>query len=343
MINFRSDTQTLPTPRMYEAMRSADIGDDTYFEDPTVIRLEEIVAELAGTEAALLLLSGTMANLVALMTLCRPGDEVFVSRHAHLVNSEAGGYAAVAGVAPHLIESDRGQPTGAEIAAGVLPLDVHRPRPRLLWLENTNNRAGGTVMGVEHHRQVVAAAKAASLSVHLDGARLFNAAAAEGVTIDQLTAGVDSVYLDLTKGLACPMGALLAGSSEFIDEARRTRRRIGGGMRQAGLFAACGLVALEELVERLVEDHDLARWLAERIAGIDGYAVDLVTVETNIVNVDVAALGGAAEVAADLAAEGLLVTARPPAGLRLVTHLQVDRQQGELALAAMARVAARRL
>jgi threonine aldolase len=339
VINLRSDTQTLPTRRMYEAMASAPIGDDTYFEDPTVLRLEERVAALMGMESAMLVLSGTMANLVALMTWCRPGDELFVDEHAHVVNSEAGGYAAVAGVVPHLVEGERGHPLPLALRRSVLARDVHRPRPRLMWLENTNNRAGGTVMTVDHHREITAAARDASLNVHLDGARIFNAACVLGVEPDRLTTGVDSVYVDLTKGLACPMGALLAGPADFIQEARHVRRRIGGGMRQAGVFAACGMVALDDLVDRLDQDHALARWLAERIAEIEGFAIDPATVETNIVNVDVSALGEAGELAAAFADEGLLVTARPPGGIRLVTHLQVTRQLAEVALRVLEDVA----
>lgn len=340
VIKLRSDTETLPTPRMYEAMVSAPIGDDTYFEDPTVIQLEERVAELMGKEAALLVLSGTMANLVALMTWCRPGDEMFVDVSAHVVNSEAGGYGGVAGVVPRFIDGERGHPKPSALQAAVLPRDVHRPRPRLLWLENTNNRAGGTVMSLDHHRQVTRAAHEASLIVHLDGARIFNAARAIGVPPAALAEDVDSVYVDLTKGLACPMGALLAGSVDFIEEARHTRRRIGGGMRQAGVFAACGLVALDDLVDRLDQDHELARWLAEQIAEIPGYSVDLDSVETNIVNVDVSELGGSVDVVAAFAAEGLAVMARPPHGIRLVTHLQVDRTQAEMAIRIMEKVAA---
>lgn len=323
---------------MLQAMASAPLGDDTFSEDPTVLELEARVADLVGKEAAMLVLSGTMANLVALMTACRPGDEMFVDAHAHVINSEAGGYAAVAGVVPHVVEGERGHPLPEAVLDAVRPRDVHRPRPRLLWLENTNNRAGGTVMGVDEVARVTQAARKASLFVHLDGARLFNAATALDVEPARLTSGIDSVYVDFTKGLSCPMGSVLAGPADYIEEARYTRRRIGGGMRQAGVIAACGLVALDELVERLHEDHALARWLAEGIAGIDGYAIDPSTVETNILNVGVSALGETGEVVAALADAGLLVSGRPPDGIRLVTHLQVDRRQAEQALGLMEKV-----
>lgn len=322
-------------------MAAAELGDDTYFEDPTVQRLEERIAACLGMEASLLVMSGTMANLVALLTLCRPGDEIYADPSAHVLNSEAGGYSAIAGVAPMLLKGTRGHPLPDSLGHAIPGRDVYRPRPRLLWLENTNNRAGGTVMPIAQQRTLVAVAHERSLAIHLDGARLFNAAVSLGTEPRELAEGMDSVYVDLTKGLACPMGALLAGSKNYIDEARYRRRLVGGGMRQAGVIAACGLVALETLVDRLVEDHLLARWLAQRIAEIDGYRIDLDKVDTNIVNVNVSRIGDTGTVVAALREEGLLVTSRPPDMIRIVTHLQITQAMAEDALRVMEQVAQR--
>ncbi|MGH8913014.1 MAG: threonine aldolase family protein [Acidimicrobiia bacterium] len=339
LLNLRSDTQTLPTEAMLEAMSAAELGDDTYREDPTVIRLEERVAEMLAREASMLVLSGTMANLVSLMVHCRPGDEFFVDAQAHVIRSEAGGYAGVAGVAPVFVEGRRGHPAPEALRAGIHDPDVHRPHPRLLWLENTHNRAGGTVMGIEHQRSLVEIARDSGLATHLDGARIFNAAIALGLPVDHLADGADTVYVDLTKGLSCPMGALVAGDLSFIEEARNKRRALGGGMRQAGIIAAAGLVALETMVDRLEDDHALARWLAERLAEIDGYDVDVDAVETNIVFADVSRLGGSQLVAERLLAKGLIVLGSPPSEIRMVTHRHIGRPEAETALRLLAGLA----
>ena len=324
IINLRSDTQTLPTARMRQAMAEAELGDETYGEVPTVLRLEAMAAERLGTEAALLVISGTMANLVALLTHCRPSDELFVDREAHVLWYESGGFASVAGVVPTMVPSHRGHILAEALEAAVRPANVHYPRARLVWLENTHNRGGGSVMPLADQRAVEAVARRHGLAVHLDGARVFNAAAAQEVEAAQLASGVDSLIVDLTKGLSCPLGALLLGSREFIAEARFHKRVLGGGMRQAGVIAACGIVALEDLVDRLAEDHARARALAERLAAVPGLAVDPATVETNMVYVDVGALGASSDVVAALRADGLLVSDRPPDRIRLVTHLQIS-------------------
>jgi threonine aldolase len=335
LIDLRSDTSSLPTPEMRRAMAEAEVGDDTFAEDPTVRRLEERVADVLGTGSALFLLSGTMANLVALLTHCTPGDELFADHTAHVLRSEAGGYAALAGVTATPIVGNRGHLTADQVRQVHHGPDVHRPQARLVWLENTNNRAGGTVMPVAQQLGVTSTAAELGLLVHLDGARVFNAAIALGEPVDRLVRGVDSVYVDLTKGLACPMGSLLAGTAEFIDRARHRRRLVGGGMRQAGVVAACGLVALDQQVDRLIEDHALARWLAERIADLPGCVVDPDEVETNIVNVDVSAIGGASEIANAMRLAGVLVSQRPPDQIRLVTYLGIDRELAEEAARAI--------
>lgn len=339
-VNLRSDTQTLPTQGMLEAMGDAALGDDTYREDPTVSQLEERVAEMFSRNAALLLLSGTMANLVALMVHCRPGDEIFVDEDAHVVRSEAGGYAGVAGVVATFIEGERGHPTPEGLRSRLHQSDVHRPNPRLLWLENTHNRAGGTIMSQEVRESLLSMARDAGLAAHLDGARVFNAATALDLPVAELGRGFDSVYMDLTKGLSCPLGALLVGDDAWIEEARQKRRMIGGGMRQAGSIAACGLFALDTMVERLSDDHQMARRLAEQIAEIEGCAVDPSSVETNIVFVDVTTLGRSTDVARGLSQMGVIVSDYPPSQIRLVAHRQIGIVEADTAVSALQSLAA---
>lgn len=321
-------------------MGKADLGDDTYREDPTVVQLEERVADLLARDSALLLLSGTMANLVALIVHCRPGDEFFVDADAHVVRSEAGGYAAVAGAVATTVEANRGHLTPSGLLTRLHGRDVLRPNPRLLWLENTHNRAGGTILDQNLKEILLSIARDAGLATHLDGARVFNAATALGLPVADLCHGFDSVYLDLTKGLSCPFGALLVGDGDFIEEARQRRRSIGGGMRQAGLIAACGLVALDTMVDRLRMDHELAQTIAEGIAEIEGYAVDPASVETNIVFVDVSRLGESTEVSKRLAERGMLVSDYPPGHIRLVTHRHISTTEADSALMVMRHVAA---
>jgi threonine aldolase len=342
VINLRSDTQTLPTQRMRRAMAEAELGDETYGDDPTVLRLQALAAERLGTEAALLVISGTMANLVALMTHCRPSDEVFLDREAHVLWYESGGLSSVAGVVPTVVESRRGHILPEALAAAVRPANVHYPQARLVWLENTHNRGGGSVMPLAQQRAVEGVAREHGLAIHLDGARLFNAATALDVPVADLARGVDSLIVDLSKGLSCPLGALLLGRRDFIAEARFGKRILGGGMRQAGVIAACGIVAFEDgLADRLGEDHRRARWIAERLAAIPGFAVDLETVETNMIYADVSALGPSNSVVAALRDEGVLVSDRPPNQVRIVTHLQVTDELAEDALRLTEKVAER--
>jgi threonine aldolase len=342
VINLRSDTQTLPTERMRQAMAEAPLGDDTYGEDPTVRRFETMAADRLGTESAMLVLSGTMANLIALLVHCRPADELFVDAGAHVVYYESGGLTAVAGVTPTYVPSDRGHILPEALRTTIRRPNVHYPRPRLVWLENTHNRGAGSVMAIDQQRAVEAIARERGLAVHLDGARVFDAAAAQGLDARDLIAGVDSAMVDLTKGLACPLGAVLVGPGAFIDEARFRRRMLGGGMRQAGVIAACGIVAFEDLLDRSLDDHRTARRLADGLAAIDGFEIDPATVETNMVYVDVGALGTSTEVAAALRQAGVIVSDRPPRQIRLVTHLQITDDLIDAALERMAGVAARR-
>lgn len=333
MINLRSDTQTLPTAAMLRAMADAPLGDDTFAEDPTVNRLEAIAADRLGKPAALLVLSGTMGNLVSLMCHGRPGDEVLLDIDSHIFLNEVGGMASVAGLMPMPIPSTGGCLAPETVAAAIRAPDIHHPRPRLLCLENSHNRSGGRVLPIDRHRALCRVAHDNGLKVHLDGARLFNAAVAAGVPVSDYAASVDSVTFCLSKGLSGPLGAVIAGSEDFIAAARHCRKRLGGGMRQAGVIAAAGIVALETMVDRLAEDHANARWLAERLAEIPGLAVDLDGVETNMVYVDHRGTGLSTEaVLARWREAGVLASGVPPHEVRLVTHRHIDRDAVEQAL-----------
>jgi threonine aldolase len=340
-INLRSDTQTLPTAAMRRAMADAELGDEAYREDPTVRLLEDVVASTLAREAALLVLSGTMANLVALLTICQRGDQVFADAGAHVVLNEAGGFASVAGLVLTTVASERGHILPDELERAIPTPAVNHPRPKLLWFEDTHNVAGGTVLPPERFAALMGVARHHGLSTHMDGARLFNAAVALRQPVAALVEGVDSIYIDFTKGLGCPLGSMLVGSRDYIDEARFHRAAVGGGMRQAGVIAAAALVALQAPEEQLAEDHRLARLLAEGLVGISGFTIDPAVVETNIVNVGVGALGTSSQVSALLAEEGLLVSERPPSTIRLVTHRDIDQASVGTALRAAARVSER--
>jgi threonine aldolase len=324
-INLRSDTQTLPTPEMLAAITTARLGDDTYDEDPTVARLEAMASERLGTEAALLVLSGQLGNLIALMVHAGPGDEVLLDRECHIFYYEVGGMASVAGLMPWPLESRDGCLDPDDVRAAIRERDPHYPKTRLLCLENTHNRSGGRVVPVERHRALCGVARERGLRVHLDGARLFNAAIAAGVPVTEYTRDVDSVMVCLSKGLSCPLGSILAGSRDFVAQARQVRRRLGGGMRQAGVIAAPGIVALETMVDRLADDHRNARRLAEGLMAVPGLAVDLAAVETNMVNVDHRGTGlPTSEVLRRMAEHGVIGSGRPPGFVRLVTNRHHD-------------------
>ena len=286
-IDLRSDTVTLPTPGMREAIYKAEVGDDVFGEDPTINRFEKMAAKRMGKEAALFVASGTMGNLVCSLTHCARGEEVILGDKSHMFLNEAGGMSALGGIHPHTVAN---QPDGTmlleDIEGAIRGSNVHFPRTRLICLENTHNRCNGAALPAEYFNSVAGLAKRYSLSLHLDGARVFNAAVALGVDVKELTRNVDSVSFCLSKGLSVPVGSAVCGSSEFIAEARRTRKVLGGGMRQAGILAAAGVVALEEMVERLAEDHANARRLAEGIPQIEGLAVDLSVIQTNILYFD---------------------------------------------------------
>ncbi len=335
VVDLRSDTVTLPTPAMREAIYRAEVGDDVYGEDPTVNRLEEMAAERLGKEAALFVASGTMGNLVSLLTHCGRGDEFIVGHLAHTYLYEAGGSAALGGIHPRTVPN---QPDGtldlADVEAAIRPENVHFPRSRLICLENTHNRCGGAVLTPEYTRAVCQLAHRHGLAVYLDGARVFNAAVALGVDVKELVEGVDSVQFCLSKGLSAPVGSVICGGEEFIYEARRNRKIVGGGMRQAGIIAAAGIVALEEMVDRLAEDHANARRLAEGLAEIPGLAINLDRVQTNIVIFElVSERLTPAELVARLDERGVKLLAIEGRRLRAVTHYGIEADDIEVALA----------
>ncbi|MBE0536507.1 MAG: low-specificity L-threonine aldolase [Phycisphaerae bacterium] len=337
IIDLRSDTVTLPTPEMHQAMSDAPLGDDVFGEDPTANRLEALAAERTGKPAALLTPSGTMANLAAILTHCGRGDEVILGDQSHTFRYEAGGISAFGGVHPHTIKN---QPDGTmaldEIAAAIRPDDVHFPRTRLICLENTQNRCRGAVLTPEYMASVADLAARHGLAVHVDGARIFNAAVALGCDVRQLTQHADSVAFCLSKGLAAPVGSLICGSQEFIAGARRIRKALGGGMRQCGVIAAAGIVALERMVDRLADDHVNARRLAEGIAQIEGLSVDLDTVVTNMVYfyLEAGRLTGD-QLVRRLDEKGVKCLALGAVGFRMVTHYGIEPADIDTALQAM--------
>jgi threonine aldolase len=325
-VDLRSDTVTRPTAGMREAMASAVVGDDVYGDDPTVIELERRVAELAGTEASLFTVSGTMANQLAIRLHAAQGDEMYAHRDSHIVSQEAGAASALWGVVTRALDGERGVIDPHTLAEAMPPnrTDPHLPPPRLLCLENTFMMAGGGVAGVGELEPVVAEARRHGLAVHLDGARLVNASVAAGVPLAAYAALADTVQFCLSKGLGAPVGSMLCGSASSIARARRLRKMLGGGWRQAGVLAAAGLYALDHHVDRLADDHRRARALAEGLAGCDRVTIDPSTVQSNMV---VAALRydePIEAVIADLEAVGVLVGPLDAHALRFVTHLDID-------------------
>jgi len=333
MIDLRSDTVTRPTSAMRQAMAAAEVGDDVLGDDPTVVALERRTAELLGKEAACYMPSGTMTNQVALRVHTEPGDEVLMEAFAHVYLFEAGGPAALSGVMCRLIPGQRGLFTAADVRAALRPRNVHYPPTKLVCVENTHNVGGGSIWPLETVAEVEAAAREAGLRMHLDGARLWNAAAATGIPERAYASHFDSVSVCFSKGLGAPVGSALAGTRAFIERARRFRKQFGGGMRQAGVIAAGALYALEHHRSRLVEDHANAKLLAEGIAAMPGVSIDAATVQTNIVFFEVTAMP-AAELANRLSRAGVLMLARGTR-IRALTHLDVSRDQIAETLAIM--------
>lgn len=322
-IDLRSDTVTLPTEKMRKAMAEAELGDDVYGEDPSVNRLQAISAERLGKEAALFVPSGTMGNLAAVLAHCGRGDEVIMGDCAHTFVNEAGGISALGGVHPHIIPN---QPDGTllieDIQHAIRKDDIHYPKSKLLILENTQNKCGGVSLSRRYMQEAANSAHQAGLLVHLDGARVFNAAVDQGLDARDLTEMVDSVTFCLSKGLCAPVGSVLCGSLGFIEQATRIRKQLGGGMRQAGVLAAAGIIALEEMVDRLAEDHLHAHQLAEGLSQLPGVTLDKGSPNTNMVYI---ALNhpiqhNAFEVSQRLKDMGVLVGITGPRHFRLVCH-----------------------
>jgi threonine aldolase len=340
MIDLRSDTVTRPTPEMRRAMAEAEVGDDVYGEDPTVNRLEERAAEMAGKEAALFVPSGTMGNTIAVKLHTRHGQEVICESRSHVFQYELAMMAWFAGCVPRPLYAGNGVLIWRQIRAAIRPLSPHWAPTGLISLENTHNMAGGTIYPLEVIREICAEAHEMGLPVHMDGARVFNASSALGVPVREIVADVDTVMFCLSKGLGAPVGSILAGSAEQMDEARLLRKRLGGGMRQAGVLAAAGLLALERSPARLKEDHAKARFMAEALAKLPGFKVDPALTQTNIIIADVSATGlSPVEFSRRLKTRDVLANAVNDREIRFVTHSDVSQEQCELALWAAAEVA----
>ena len=322
-VDLRSDTKTRPTAGMRAAMAAASVGDEQLHEDPTVNELCARAAALLGKPAALFLPSGTMCNLVSVLVHCRPGEEIIAADISHLISSESAGAAAIAGTQIRSVRSDRGIFTPEAVRAALRPEKINVPVSRLLHVEQTVNRGGGSVWTLETLAAVSAAAWEAGLKVHMDGARILNAVVATGTPAGAFGALCDSLWLDLSKGLGCPVGAVLAGDEAFVAAARRWKFRLGGAMRQAGVIAAAGLYALDHHVERLTDDHDNARRLAECLSGVPQLRIR--TPETNIVFIDlIDEVLDATTLSRALAERGIGIDPVDAGTLRAVTHLDVD-------------------
>lgn len=333
MIDLRSDTVTRPSTGMRQAMANAEVGDDVFGEDPSVNRLQEIAAKLLGKEEALFVPSGTMANQICIKVHTQPGDEIIMERTSHPFNSESGGLAALSGVQVNLLDGHRGMITATQIAPVIRTgEDVHHAPTRLIALENTHNRGGGSVYPLECIQEINALARERGVSMHLDGARLLNASVASGIPAPQYTQYFDSCTLCLSKGLGAPVGSVIAASADFIKRARRYRKMFGGSMRQAGILAAAGLYALEHNVERLAEDHQHAKLLAEHISPAKGMCMNPQDVETNIVFIRLDPTKARLDAYAlmrGMRQRGVLALAQNPTSMRLVMHLDVTREQVE--------------
>lgn len=326
-VDLRSDTVTKPTPEMQAAMADAPVGDDVYGEDPTVNRLQALAAERMGKEAGLFVPSGTMGNLAALLAHCGRGDEIILGDKAHTFTSEAAGIAALGGVHSYQIPNQLdGTLDLNDINAAIRPDNAHQPITRLIALENTHNRCGGAPLTAEYTGAVGDVARQHGLRLHLDGARIFNAAVALGVEAADLAAPADSVTFCLSKGLSAPVGSVLCGSADFIRRAHRMRKQLGGGMRQAGILAAAGIVALETMVDRLAEDHRLARRLAEGLLNIPGLSLVYGMPRTNMVFLSLSETArlDAPHIGERLSADGVRVHVTGPCNFRLVTHYGID-------------------
>jgi threonine aldolase len=340
-IDLRSDTVTTPTPEMREAMAEAEVGDDVYRDDPTVNKLEELAAEMLGKEAALFVPSGTMGNLLALLVHCQRGDEVIVGNQSHIYLNEAGGMAALGGIqACPLPNQLDGTLALDDIRTSIRSEDVHHPITRLICLENTQNICGGVPLTADYTRQVGELARRSNLFLHIDGARIFNAAAAQNISARELVEPADSVMFCLSKGLAAPIGSILVGTRKFIARARHLRKMLGGGMRQVGIVAAAGIISLEKMTKRLSEDHARAKKLADGLRQVDGLVVDANSPYTNMVylNLSENVQTDAHQITQKMKDHSVLVDPESPRRFRLVTHYWIDDQAVEKTVSAFQKV-----
>ncbi|HBF11602.1 low-specificity L-threonine aldolase [Thermotoga neapolitana] len=332
MIDLRSDTVTKPTEEMRKAMAQAEVGDDVYGEDPTVNELEKLAAKIFGKEDALFVPSGTMGNQVSIMAHTQRGDEVILEANSHIFWYEVGAMAVLSGVMPHPVAGKNGVMDPDDVKKAIRPDNVHFPRTSLITIENTHNRSGGRVIPLENMKEIYSIAKEFGINVHVDGARIFNASVATGIPAKEYARYADSVMFCLSKGLCAPVGSVVVGDSEFIKRARKARKMLGGGMRQAGVLAAAGIIALTKMVDRLKEDHENARFLAMKLREI-GYQVNPEDVETNMVILRTDNLRVNASVfLKELEENGVLASSLSDTEIRLVTHKDVSRSQIEDAL-----------
>jgi len=340
VVDLRSDTVTLPTEEMLEAIRTAELGDDVYGEDPTVNRLEELAAKKMGKEAALLTTSGTQANLTGVMSQTERGDEIILEAHAHMYSHEVGAFSVIGGLVPRFVTGRMGVMTPQDIEAVLRQSNIHFPPTKLICIENTHNYAGGTVWSPSQIKAVCDFAKTRGLNVHMDGARIFNAAVAQNIDVRELTRYVDTLMFCLSKGLSAPVGSLVVGSRSLVDRARRYRKMLGGGMRQAGIIAAPGIIAIEKMIDRLKDDHENAKLLARGLLKIDGISLDLEHIQTNIVRYDVSGVGiSAIEWAARLRDFGVKAGAQEAGRVRMVTHRGIEKEDIEYTVEVAEKVA----
>jgi threonine aldolase len=340
LIDLRSDTVTLPTDEMLEAIRHAELGDDVYREDPSVNELEEMAAELLGKDAALLVTSGTQANLVSSISNTKRGDMVLLEAESHIYWYEVGAISVVGGLFPWPIKSTSGALDPHRIRAALRPTNIHFPDTTLICIENTHNRHGGTVITPRQIEAISEVAKTHGLKLYMDGARIFNAAVALKIDVKDLSKHVDNLMFCLSKGLSCPVGSIVVGDTEFIEKARKTRKTLGGGMRQAGIIAAPGIIALEKMIARLQDDHRNARTLAKGLTKIPGIELKLDNVQTNIVYFNIKSLGITSnEFATKLKEKGILAAALDKNTARMVTHHGIEKSHIEKTLTAVEEIA----
>jgi threonine aldolase len=325
-IDLRSDTVTLPTDEMLEAIKQAKLRDDVYGEDPTVNKLQEMAAEKMGKEAALLVPSGTQANLVSVLSNCQRGDLVLLEAESHIYWYEVGGIAAIAGLFPWPIKATEAAFGPQQLEAALHPPNIHYPVPSLICVENTHNRYGGKIVKPRKLEAINEVAKKHSLNVYMDGARIFNAAVALNIDVKEFTKHVDNLMFCLSKGLSCPVGSLIVGNRDFIEKARKNRKILGGGMRQAGIIAAPGIIALEKMVDRLKIDHSNAKFLAEKLAKTRGVNIDIENVQTNIVTFDLDLSIDCDAFLQKLKDNGILALAQSKNRVRIVTHRGIERE-----------------